>query len=73
MSRTKVAEGGFRGLVIQIEYDVVTKRVEFKSTAPDDVTVLGMLELAKSALLMRQMQANNGGLQIVVPRPKGMA
>ncbi len=66
-------EERFHGLTLQIDYDLVSKRVEFRSTAPDDLTVLGMLELAKASLLMRQMQANNGGLQIVVPRPKGMA
>lgn len=66
-------EDRFHGLTLQIDYDILTKRVEFRSTAPDDLTVLGMLELAKAALLMRQMQQNNGGLSIVVPRPKGMA
>lgn len=65
-------EERFHGLTLQIDYDLITKRVEFRSTAPDDLTVLGMLELAKAALLMRQMQQNNGGLSIVVPRPKGM-
>ena len=67
------SEERFHGLTLQIDYDLVSKRVEFRSTAPDDLTVLGMLELAKAALLMRQMQANNAGLQIVVPRPKGMS
>lgn len=62
-------EERFHGLTLQIDYDLITKRVEFRSTAPDDLTVLGMLELAKAALLMRQMQQNNGGLRIVVPRP----
>ncbi len=65
-------EERFHGLTLQIDYDLVSKRVEFRSTAPDDLTVLGMLELAKASLLMRQMQANNGGLQIVVPRPKSV-
>lgn len=55
-----------------IEYDPLTKRVEFKSNAPDDLTVLGMLELAKTELVMRQVQANNGGVQIAVPVPRGM-
>lgn len=67
-----MADERFHGLTLQIDYDILTKRVEFRSTAPDDLTVLGMLELAKAALLMRQMQQNNGGLSIVVPRPKGM-
>lgn len=65
-------EDRFHGLTLEISYDLITKRVEFRSTAPDDLTVLGMLELAKAALLMRQMQQNNGGLSIVVPRPKGI-
>ncbi len=65
-------EERFHGLTLEISYDLVSKRVEFRSTAPDDLTVLGMLELAKASLLMRQMQANNGGLQIVVPRPKSV-
>src|SRR6266550_1684427 len=70
--RTQMIEERFHGLTLQIDYDLVSKRVEFRSTAPDDLTVLGMLELAKASLLMRQMQQNNGGLSIVVPRPKGM-
>jgi len=63
-------EAEFLGLKIEVRYDQVTKRVEVQSNAADDLTVLGMLELAKSALLMRQIQANNGGLQIVVPAPR---
>lgn len=66
-------EERFHGLTLQIDYDILTKRVEFRSTAPDDLTVLGMLELAKAALLMRQMQANAGGMHVVVPRPKEMS
>jgi len=54
--------------VVQITYNPVNKRVEMQYKPDDQLIVLGMLELAKQALL-RQQIAKSAGPQLVVPRP----
>lgn len=56
-------------LRIVIEYNPINGQISYNSNSPNDLVIMGMFELAKSALIQRQLAANRDGPRLVVPAP----